>query len=190
VFFVLVLSIALLAVPSYQPVVAHSTIGNSCMYWIVLKFHSPNMLQPDVVRVLLQWNIKFVRSFMYRVMKQATKRQHIHLIADNIIWTKLSLHNNMAPSSHDPVIIMFHCLFIAMKIPLFPMPSSQALFWHTVCTIVRAYTVWRQTTEANLINQYISWLPLTLTVDVNPGTRMEWQYLQIVRLIDGSLLTK
>jgi hypothetical protein len=33
-------------------------------------------------------------------------------------------------------------------------------------------------------------LPLTLTVDVKPGMRTEWQYLQIVRLIDGSLFTK
>jgi hypothetical protein len=28
------------------------------------------------------------------------------------------------PSSHDPVIRMFHCLFIVLKIPLFSMPSS------------------------------------------------------------------
>jgi hypothetical protein len=28
------------------------------------------------------------------------------------------------PSSHDPVIKMFHCLSIVLKIPLFFMPSS------------------------------------------------------------------
>jgi hypothetical protein len=28
------------------------------------------------------------------------------------------------PSSHDPVMRMFHCLFIVLKIPLFSMPSS------------------------------------------------------------------
>lgn len=33
-------------------------------------------------------------------------------------------------------------------------------------------------------------LPLSRTVDVIPGTMGEWQYLQIVRLIEGSLLTK
>jgi hypothetical protein len=34
------------------------------------------------------------------------------------------------PSSHDPVIRMFHCLFIVLKIPLFSTPSSHSLFWH------------------------------------------------------------
>jgi hypothetical protein len=30
---------------------------------------------------------------------------------------------------HDPVIRVFHCLFIVLKILLFSMPSSHALFW-------------------------------------------------------------
>jgi hypothetical protein len=38
------------------------------------------------------------------------------------------------PSSHDPVIWMFHCLCIVLKIPLFFMPSGHSSFWR-ICDV-------------------------------------------------------
>ena len=63
------------------------------------------------------------------------------------------------PSGHDPVIRMFHCLFVVLKNSLFSMPSSHiqwsecsivfSLFWKSHCSPCHPVTI--QLSECSIV---------------------------------------
>jgi hypothetical protein len=59
-----------------------------------------------------------VYSFIYLLTLQSYKSAIKYITIGHECHVKTSM-----PSSHDPVITMFHCLFIILKFSLFSMPS-------------------------------------------------------------------
>ena len=77
-----------------------------------------------------RWNLTLLGWKLRRKCKMDNHLNNINMQSVMIQWSECSIpfsffwKSHCSPSSHDPLIKMFHFLFIVLKIPLVSMPSS------------------------------------------------------------------